>query len=177
MRWRAFGPSFQGQCPILCCRKVESFHFRDKIINYIEQEIQRGSTYIKLRSSFLSVRANSTVEGGQSRNKPLAQRIMILLAYLLIRTDIYRVHHMLTPSHVSSALIPSPKITNTAHLNQRPEQCLRSWWSHSWEHSIIQNRPILFRIMNQVNPTDNLKPSLLTSVCSTQCWTDLILSN
>ena len=56
-------------------------------VNYIEQEIQRGSTcleimkYIKVRSSFLSVGANSTVEGGQSRNKPLAQRVVILLVF------------------------------------------------------------------------------------------------
>ena len=135
MRWRAFGPSFQGQRPILYCRKPESLHFRDKSINYIEQKIQRGSTclvimkYIKLCSSFLSVRANSTVQGGQSRNKPLAQRVVMLLAYLLIRKDIYRVHKRLllvpTSSHLSSTLIPSPKIKQKPHhLNQRHEQSL-----------------------------------------------------
>ena len=72
MRWREFGPSFPGQRPILYCRKVEILHFHYKSINYIEQQIQSGSVcleiikYIKLRSSFLSVRANSTVEGDQS---------------------------------------------------------------------------------------------------------------
>jgi len=126
MRWRVFGSSLQGQRPILYCRQAESLHFRDKSINYIEQEIQRGSTcfeimkYVKSRSSYLNVGANSTVEGGQSRNKPLAQRIVILLAYLLIRTDIYRVHDrlllVLTPSHVSSALILSPKIKTKSHI-------------------------------------------------------------
>jgi hypothetical protein len=126
MRWKAFGPSFQGQRPILYCTKPESLHFHDKSMNYVEQDIRRGSTFLeimkhfKLRSSFLNVRLNSTVEGGQSRNKPLAQRVVILLAFLLIRRDICRVQNrlllFLTPRHVSSTLIPSPKITKAAHL-------------------------------------------------------------
>jgi hypothetical protein len=118
---------------------TESLHFRDKNINYIEQEIQRGSMcleimkYIKLRSSFLRVSANSTLEGGQSRNRTVVQRAMKLLALLLIRRDIYRVHNrlllVLTLSHFSSALIPSPKIKNPHVFTNVNEQSLRSSWS------------------------------------------------